>query len=356
MKILVTGNLGYLGSVLMPHLKRVMPLVQLFGFDAGYFASCLTAAPTVPERHLECQYFGDVRSFPEPLLERIDAVVHLAAISNDPMGDRFSRATRAINFEASVELLRKSVAAGVRNFVFASSCSIYGCAEKEACKESDPLQPLTSYARSKVDAEQAFTELDLGATVVTSLRFATACGMSPRLRLDLVLNDFVASAMTAGRIEVLSDGSPWRPLIAVEDIARAIEWAIRREAANGGQFLAVNVGSDAWNFRVRELAAAVATVIPETEVAIRATSGPDRRSYRVDFSLFQKLAPQHQPQQTLPAVIDRLRAGLATAGFRDPAFRSSNLVRLRVLEHLVEQGHLCDDLTWATPGPTFRPA
>ena len=172
---------------------------------------------------------------------------------------------------------------------------MYGYAEGGARKESDPTNPLTAYARSKIGSEKASPRLIARACCVTSLRFATACGMSDRLRLDLVLNDFVACAITSGEITVLSDGTPWRPLIDVEDMARAILWAIRRKRENGGEFLAVNAGRDESNYQVRDLAEAVARQAPGTKVSINTNAPPDKRSYRVDFALFRSLAPESSP-------------------------------------------------------------
>lgn len=179
------------------------------------------------------------------------------------------------------------------------------------------------------------------------LRFATACGMSPRLRLDLVLNDFVAGAMAGGEVTVLSDGTPWRPLIEVRDMARAIEWALFEEAAPPGGFLAVNAGSDAWNLQVRDLAGAVAEQLPGTRVSINTAAPPDQRSYRVDFGLFRRLAPRHQPQVSLAEAVRGLRDGLAAIGFADRDFRASARIRLQVLDRLMEEGRLDPALRWA---------
>ena len=169
------------------------------------------------------------------------------------------------------------------------------------------VNPLTAYARSKVASEKSLAELAGPDFIVTCLRFATACGASPRLRLDLVLNDFVASAVTSGVIKILSDGTPWRPLIDVEDMARAFDWAIDRSASNGGEFLVVNAGSNVWNYQIRELAEAVANAVPGATVEINKNAAPDKRSYRVDFSLFESLAPDHQPQVTLEQAIAELK-------------------------------------------------
>ena len=276
----------------------------------------------------------------------VDAVVHLAGISNDPMGNKFEKVTLDINHKASIELAQKAKAHGVKAFVFASSCSMYGSADDRPKKEGDPLNPLTAYAKSKVFTERDLQPLADKNFKVTCLRFSTACGMSERLRLDLVLNDFVAGAFTAKRITILSDGTPWRPLINVKDMARAIDWAIDRDLSAGGPFLAVNVGSDEWNYQVKELAEAVAAVIPGVEVSINPNAQPDKRSYKVNFELFKKLAPNHQPQVDLKATIHELWEGLRALRFKDADFRNSHFMRLKVLDYLREQGELDENLSW----------
>jgi nucleoside-diphosphate-sugar epimerase len=346
MKILITGNMGYVGPALVRHLYRTVPDAELVGYDMGYFAHALTSCRQLPERMLSRQLFADVRKFDERILDGIDAVVALAAISNDPMGNRFEKVTDDINHLATVKIARKALHAGVKHIVFASSCSIYGYAEDSARAESSSLSPLTAYARSKIAVENGLSELDAHGAVITSLRFATACGMSDRLRLDLVLNDFVACALATGRVSVLSDGTPWRPLIEVRDMARAIEWALTRSAAEGGAYLAVNVGSDRWNYRIRELAEAVSHVIPGTDVVVNASAPPDKRSYRVDFSLYEQLAPRHQPRIGLEEAIDGLKRGLVAMNFADAEFRSSQAIRLKVLERHIAEERLTEDLTW----------
>ena len=196
MKILVTGNMGYVGPGVVQHLRRSYPGASLLGFDMGYFATVLSGCRMMPECRVDVQHFGDVRRFSPALLEGVDAVVHLAAISNDPMGHRFEKVTLEINHQASVALAEMAKAAGVSAFVLASSCSVYGAADDRPRTEESPLAPLTAYARSKVLAEQDLAGVAGPGFRVTCLRFATACGMSDRLRLDLVLNDFVASALT----------------------------------------------------------------------------------------------------------------------------------------------------------------
>jgi len=346
-RILITGNMGYVGPGVVRHLRQQFPQAELIGYDMGYFAHCLTGTQRLPESYLDRQVFGDVRDVPASLLQEVDAIVHLAAISNDPMGQTYEDVTLEINYRAGIRLAQQAKAVGVQSFVFASSCSMYGAGGEGAKTEASELNPLTAYARSKVFSEQDLAPLADENFTITCLRFATACGWSDRLRLDLVVNDFVAGAVASGEINILSDGTPWRPLIHVLDMARAIEWAVTREASNGGTFLAINAGSDQWNYQVKELAAAVAEVLPGTRVSLNAAAPPDKRSYRVDFSLFRQLAPNHQPQRTLHDTIAELRDGLLGIGFRDAQFRSSQLMRLRVLTGLRESGNLGAELQWA---------
>ena len=346
MRIIVTGNMGYVGSVLVGHLRRRFPAADLIGLDSGLFASCLTGTRPNPERALDRQILGDVRDVEAELFVGADAVVHLAAISNDPMGSRFEAVTDEINHRATVRCALLARDAGVANFVFASSCSVYGAADGAPRSERHDVNPLTAYARSKLATEAALLATDLGSMTITCLRFATACGESDRLRLDLVLNDFVASAVAVGKIDVLSDGTPWRPLIDVGDMARAIEWAALRRADQGGRVLSINTGSGRWNCRVSDLAAAVAAEIDGVRVAINAHAPPDLRSYQVDFSLFESLAPQHQPVTTLSQSIQHIRERLSAMGFADRGFRHGPHIRLKVLEGLMEQGRLGTDLRW----------
>jgi nucleoside-diphosphate-sugar epimerase len=247
MKILITGNMGYIGPCVVERLRSSYPDATLIGLDIGYFANCLTNAKIFPECRVDQQYFADVRDLPPGLLDGVDVVLHLAAISNDPMGKVFEDVTLDINHRASIKLARKARMAGIKSFVFASSCSMYGTAEDNPRTEDSPLNPLTAYAKSKVLTEKDLQELSGNRFKVTCLRFSTACGMSDRLRLDLVLNDFVAGAVAAREITILSDGTPWRPLIHVKDMAKAIEWAAFRNISPGGAYLSVNVGSDEWN-------------------------------------------------------------------------------------------------------------
>lgn len=342
MKIVITGNMGYVGPAVVAHLRETLPDSLLVGVDSGLFAHCLTGA-ALPERLLDVQIFSDVRDLDVSFFDGVDAVVHLAAVSNDPMGSRFEAVTDEINHKATVRTAELAARAGVRSFVFASSCSIYGSAGGGQRREADALAPLTAYARSKVAAEHGLAGL-AGTTgmTITALRFATACGFSARTRLDLVLNDFVSAALRTRKISVLSDGTPWRPLIHVSDMARAIEWAIQRNA--GGGFLAVNAGSDQWNYQVRGLAEAVAAAIPGTAIAINHDAPADKRSYSVDFRLFQELAPHHQPQMTLVNAINDLQNGLRRAHIDQSHVDVADFVRLVVLSDAIDAGWVFPDL------------
>ncbi|MDJ1472929.1 NAD-dependent epimerase/dehydratase [Cytophagaceae bacterium DM2B3-1] len=347
MKILITGNMGYVGPGVVAHLRSVFPQATLIGYDMAYFANCLTNADFLPESKLDEQLFGDIRNVPASILEGVDAVVHLAAVSNDPMGNKYEEVTIDVNHKSSIALAEKAKAAGVKSFIFASSCSVYGAGGEGAKTEDSELNPLTAYARSKIFTERDLKPLADSNFTITCLRFATACGMSNRLRLDLVLNDFVAGAVTSKQITILSDGTPWRPLINVKDMAIAIEWAIERPASNGGEFLAINTGSNVWNYQVKEIAEAVAQIIPGTQVSINQEAPPDKRSYRVNFDLYAKLAPNHQVKRTLIDTIEELKENLEAMGFADGNFRNSQLMRLKVLNTLQDKQLIDSQLVWA---------
>jgi nucleoside-diphosphate-sugar epimerase len=347
MNVLVTGNMGYVGSVVVKYLKKANPNIKIIGYDSGYFAHCLTGAATLPETKVDIQYFGDIRHFDLQILKNVDAVIHLAAISNDPMGNLFEHVTQEINYQASINIAELSKRCGVKYFVFASSCSVYGASlDGKPKRECDTLNPLTAYAKSKIATEEYLSKMDLGEMVVTALRFSTACGASERLRLDLVLNDFVACAIAKREIVVLSDGSPWRPLIDVVDMARAMDWAIKRECNKEIQFVSVNVGKDEWNFQVKDLAHIVAQVIPNIDIRINTTAPPDKRSYSVDFQYYRELAPNHQPQMRLEDSIANLKHTLEFIQFDNANFHNSQFMRLKVLEKHISELRLNSELQW----------
>ncbi len=341
MKILIVGHRGYIGPVAARHLGRVLPGAAIHGIDANWFHGSEAAA--FPDDAFASQRKADVRDLTEVDFRGFDAVVALAAVSNDPIGKEFEDATADINSAAVLNAARAAKAAGVRRFVFASSCSMYGAGADGLRKETDTLNPLTAYARSKVATEEGLRGIAGDGFMVTSLRFSTACGASPMLRLDLVLNDFVATAVRTGRIEVLSDGSPWRPLIHVEDMARAIEWALVRD---GESLVEVNVGSQDWTWQVGRLARDVAEVLGGVDVAINTSAAPDKRSYRVDFARFQALAPDHQPRKDFAAAVRELADEVRAIDFADRAVRESRFIRLNVLRGHVAGGRLDGALRW----------
>lgn len=346
MKILITGNMGYIGPCVEEQLLNSIPGVELIGLDIGFFAHCITNSKVLPETRIATQHFMDIRTISDTTLEGVDTVIHLAAISNDPMGNAFEEPTIAINATATEHFARSAKKAGVKRFVYASSCSMYGSAGETPRTEEAALNPLTAYARSKVASEKVIEKIADENFVVTSLRFSTACGMSERLRLDLVLNDFVAGAVVGKKVTILSDGSPWRPLIHIKDMARAIEWAALRESKNGGSFVAVNVGGNQWNYQVRDLAEAVADVIGGIDISINTDAQPDKRSYQVNFDSFASLAPNHQPIYSLEKTIEELYKGLSEMEFSEANFRDTWFMRLKVLREHINAGRLTNDLNW----------
>jgi nucleoside-diphosphate-sugar epimerase len=345
-KILINGNMGYIGPIVVRHFRENYPDIKIVGFDSGFFAGCLVDPNIFPESSVDIQYFGDIREFPINILEGVDAVIQLAAISNDPMGKFFEIPTKEINNQAAVEIAKLSKKMGVKNFIFASSCSVYGAAGEVAKHESSDLNPQTAYAKSKIDCELGLKELADDKFTITALRFATACGFSPRLRLDLVLNDFVSSGFLNHKIEILSDGSPLRPLIHVKDMARAIEWASIRLNENGGSFLVVNAGSNDWNYQIKELANKVKEIIGNVEISINPNAVSDTRSYKVDFSLFNELAANYTPKISLDDAVNDLLSGLKAMKFRDVEFRDSHLIRLKTLTNLIDLKILNANLKW----------
>lgn len=346
MRIAVTGALGYVGPLVVARLRSSFPQAHLTGIDTGFFAAQHEGQGASPDIAMDDVRYRDVRDLREADLAGFTHVVHLAAVSNDPMGDRYSNVTEDINYRQSVRLARLAREAGVSSFVFASSASVYGAGSDAPRSEHSELAPQTAYARSKIASERELVELADESFTVTCLRFATACGWSPRVRLDLVLNDFVASAVVTGKIEVLSDGTPWRPLIHVKDMARAVDWAVSSNRAQAGNALVVNVGSEKWNFQIRDLAHAVSQELGGIEVSIAPAQAPDKRSYRLDFGLWQDVAPDYQPAESVSSAIAELAAQLRALPDLNEGFRQSPRVRLVRLEQLRELGLLDEDLRW----------
>jgi nucleoside-diphosphate-sugar epimerase len=344
MRILVTGHRGYVGAVLTPLLTAAGH--EVVGLDSDLFAGCdFGPPPAVPGGSPA----KDLREVEAADLEGIEAVVHLAGLSNDPLGDLNPELTYEINERASVRLARLAREAGVERFLFSSSCSIYGAAGDELVTEEAPFNPVTPYGRSKVRVEEALRGLASAGFSPVYLRNATACGVSPRLRLDLVLNNLVGWAHTTGRIRLLSDGSPWRPLVHVEDIARAFLAALEapREAIHDQAF---NVGRTDQNFRIRELAAIVERTVPGCEVEVAEGAGPDQRTYRVEFGKVRRMLPAFQPRWTVEEAARELRDAYRKTGLSREDFEGPRYKRLARIQGLLRQGRLSPELRWTAAG------
>jgi nucleoside-diphosphate-sugar epimerase len=344
MRILVTGHHGYIGSVMVPILRDAGH--EVHGVDAYLYRGC-----DFGEESFEPGIAGDVRDLGADDLGEFDAVVHLAALSNDPVGDLNPDWTHEINLEATVSLARAARAAGVGRFVLASSCSTYGASgTDDLLDETAPQKPLTPYAESKVRAEEMLSELADGDFSTVFMRNATAYGVSPRLRLDVVLNNLAAYAHTTGRITLLSDGSSWRPLVHVVDIARATAAIIEAPRATvDGQ--AFNVGSSGQNLRIRTLAEML-SARSGCEVELSAEATPDPRSYRVDFTKLERALPGFRCEWDVESGADELLTAYRRVGLTVEDFAGSRYIRLRRVRELIESGALDDDLRWTASVPT----
>src|SRR5467141_55388 len=289
MRILVSGDKGYIGTVLMPMLRTAGH--EVWGLDTDLYQDCtfgtFTADWSSSRKDLRDVELSELRGF--------DAVIHLAALSNDPLGNLNPNLTYEINHEASVKLASLAKRAGVKRFLFSSSCSSYGAAGDAFLKEEAGFNPVTPYGHSKVLAEQDIAKLADGNFSPTFLRNATAYGVSPRLRFDIVLNNLVAWAFATKRIFLKSDGTPWRPIVHVEDICRAFI-AVLDAPGEIVHKRAFNVGRTGENYRIRELAEIVKETVPGCVIEYAQDAGPDKRCYRVDFSLIEEALPGFQPQ------------------------------------------------------------
>jgi len=339
MRVLVTGDHGYIGSVLAPALAAAGH--DVVGFDTRLFDGCDFGADEQPA----AGRVGDVRDVAARDLAGIEAIVHLAALSNDPLGDLDRALTERINCDATLRFARAAREAGVRRFVFASSCSMYGASgTDDALDELAPLRPLTPYAESKVRAEEGLFELEDEGFVPVSMRNATAFGVSARLRLDIVLNNLAAWAHTTGRIRLLSDGTAWRPLVHIRDIARAALALIEadEERVRGEAF---NVGTDARNYRVRELAEIVSAV-SGCEIEVAEGSSADDRSYRVDFSKLARTFPDLELEWDAERGARELFDAYRRVGLTLEEFEGNRYIRIRRLMSLLADGRLDGDLRW----------
>ena len=343
----MTGHRGYIGSVMAPHL--ISQGYEVVGIDIGYYDEC-TLVPDLAEVESMCL---DIRGLLPEHFEGFDAVVHLAALSNDPIGNLDERWTDEINNRASVRLAELARSAGVRRFLFSSSCIMYGASDAAVCDENAALDPRTTYARSKVASERSIGELADDNFSPVFLRNGTVYGVSPRMRFDTVLNNLAGGAFTTGVVTVLGDGSPWRPVVHVDDVARAFQAVLEAPAADVHN-QAFNTGAEHLNQQIVELAHIVAGIVPGCEVDVLGSTDADQRTYRADFSKFASTFPAFEfrwtPRTGAQQLIETFaRIGLTHGNFTDPRF-----TRLAWLKKLLSGGALDGSLQWAAAAKADR--
>jgi nucleoside-diphosphate-sugar epimerase len=341
MRVLITGHNGYIGSVLAPIVQAAGH--DVVGLDTFLFENSTFGkeGPSVDAMRMDLRDVGpdDLRGF--------DAVMHLAALSNDPVGDLNPGCTSEINHLGSVRLARIAKEAGVARLIFASSCSLYGIAGDEMLTETAPFNPITAYGRSKVQFEQDVALLADRSFSPTFLRNSTAYGVSPRLRADVVVNNLVAVAFTTGEVLIQSDGTPWRPLVHIEDIARAFLAVLHapRELVHNEAF---NVGRSEENYRVRDLGTLVEQVVPGSKVRYAEGGGPDPRCYRVDCGKIMRTLPEYQPQWNVRRGMEQLHDAFKANGLTRDELFGDRYFRIKRIRALQSEGLLDDELRWTT--------
>ena len=349
MRVLVTGHMGYIGTVMVPMLIKAGH--NVVGLDSDLYRRCTfgAEAPEIPEVK------KDLRDVQSDDLAGFQAIIHLAALSNDPLGNLNPALTYEINHVASVRLARMAKEAGVRRFLFSSSCSMYGAAGDEMLTEEADFNPVTPYAHSKVLVEHDVAELADAAFSPTFLRNATAYGVSPRLRFDIVLNNLVAWAYTTGRVYIKSDGTPWRPIVHIEDIAHAFIVILEapRETIHNQAF---NIGVNEENYRIRELAEIVRETVPGCRVEYAPDAEPDKRTYRVDFSKIAAALPEFKPRWTARKGAEELYAAFCRYGLKLEEFEGPRYKRIDHIKQLLGSAELDTTLRWRQPAITEESA
>jgi nucleoside-diphosphate-sugar epimerase len=342
MKVLVTGCNGYIGAVMGPMLEKAGH--QVVGLDSYLFEDCVFGSWTPNISAL----IKDIRDVQTSDLEGFDGIIHLAALSNDPLGDLNPECTYEINHRASVRVARLAKEAGVPRFLFSSSCSLYGVAGEDMVREGAAFNPITPYGTSKVLVEEDVSALADERFSPTFLRNATAYGVSPKLRGDLVVNNLVAFAYTTGEVLISSDGTPWRPLVHIEDICQAFLAVLHapRELVHNEAF---NVGRTEENYQIRDIAEMVKDVVPGSIVKYAEGGGPDPRSYRVDCGKISRALPEFKPQWTVRRGIEELYTSYKRHGLTLDEFLGTNYMRIKHIKRLQVEGRLDEELRWRIP-------
>jgi len=338
MNVLVTGDRGYIGSVLIPLLLEKN--YKVTGFDTEFFKT-----ETSPSSNSYRKITKDIRAISKADLKGIDAIIHLSALSNDPMGQINPNLTSEINFKSSLRLAKLAKKNGVRRFLFSSSCSIYGIAKEATVSEESPVNPLTAYAKSKIDTERELKKLADSSFCVGILRNSTVYGFSPKFRSDLVVNNLVTTALAFGEIRILSDGTPWRPLIDVRDLSQIfIEFLNADSNKINGKI--VNVGFEENNFQVKDIVAIIKKYVSNCKVVYTGEHGKDTRSYKVSFKRFKSIFPRIKQEWTLEKSVKDMIKNLKKFEFEKKDFEEGDFTRLSVLKKLMSEGFVNERLYW----------